>query len=1129
MKKNLYYLFPRIAGSTLLSMLFQLIIISAVSAADAGERLQGLKETKITLSLRNASLQDFIRKIEAATVYKFAFDEQETPHKVQISISAKNESLEKVLARVAADTQLEFKQVNNNIHVRLRPLTNPEANFLRSSSVAAVDITVSGKIVSRSGEGLPGVTILLKGTNNGATSGPDGSYTLVVPNSGGTLIFSFIGFATKEVPVPTSGGTLNITLEDDAKALEEVVVVGYGTQKKVNVTGAISMVKGEDLKQAPTTHVTNTLTGRVAGVIAVDRSGEPGGGGSQLFIRGQSTLGDNSPLIVVDGIPSLLGGLDKLNPNDIESISVLKDASASIYGSRAANGVILVKTKRGKTGKPTLDYNFNQGFVTPTRMPEMADAGLYAQLTNEILGYAGTRPKYTDEDIQKFKDGSSPWTHPNTDWIDAVIKPWSLQNRHNLSLRGGGDKVRYFVSLGSVYEDAVYRNSATNYKQQNLRINLDADVTENIKLNFDVQGRHSNKNYPPLGSSDIFRFIQRGRPTETAVWPNGLPGPDIEQGNNPVVTSTNTIGYNKHDINLVNALFGYTIKLPWVKGLFIDGNLAASKELTYKKNFIKPWTLYTFGGFNGQNEPILNSAERGVSDPQLTESFVHSQQITLNSKINYARTFGPHSISAFVAYEQNEEKGNDFYGSRRYFISAAVDQLFAGGQDERQVSGSGYEAARKNYFGRASYQFRDTYLFDFNWRYDGSQNFPRDKRFGFFPGFSAGWVVSNENFWKNNINLVDFFKVRGSWGQMGNDKVANFQYLSNYGFGSGSIFGNDLGLNPSIYPIRIPNENITWEVANNFNVGIESQLFNGSVSLEVDYFRTKRSNILIARSASVPEYTGIVLPDENLGKVQNQGFDAQLSHRKSFGKFRMETAGTVSFARNKILFWDEPENIPDYQRYTGTRIGSSLYYEAMGIYKDVDHVNSTPHMAGARPGDVIFRDVNEDGKINALDRTRFNKSQFPEWTYGLNMNFVFGDLDLSMLWQGAAGANQYVRTESGLIGNFPLAYVENRWTPENTDTDVARVFDNREYWITQQNSYWLYNTNYLRLKTLQLGYNIPETLVQKLKMQQLRVYVSGQNLLTFDKVKIFDPELPNGAGHYYPQIKIYNAGLSLTF
>ncbi len=1104
--------------------LTQFVLMATFASLVSAAEIRGpeVLERKISINVSDKDVRQVLREIEGLAGVNFSY-RTKTLRAEKVTLNVESESLRNVLRDLFGDKVI-IEARKDEILLKPRDKEHPRAPAM----VDILPVAVTGTVKDESGQTLPGVNVIEKGTTNGTTTDVEGRFSLVVEGPESILVFSFIGYQTLEQAVG-SQTDFSLTLAADVKALDEVIIVGYGTQKKVNVTGAISMVKGEEITQSPTTHVTNTFAGRIAGVMAVDRSGEPGGGGSQIFIRGQNTLGDNSPLIVVDGIPSLLGGLDKLNPNDIESISVLKDASASIYGSRAANGVILVKTKRGKTGKPTVDYSFNQGFVSPTRMPEMADAALYAQLTNEILQYSGAQPKFTEEDIQKFKDGSSPWTHPNTDWIDAVIKPLSLQNRHNLSLRGGGEKVNYFVSFGSIFEDAVYRKSATNYKQQNLRINLDAEVNENIRLTFDVQARHSNKNYPPLSAGSIFRFIQRGRPTETAVWPNGLPGPDIEYGNNPVVTTTNEIGYNRHDINLVNSIFGFNVKVPWIEGLSVDGNLAASKELTHKKNFIKPWTLYAFGGFDGNNEPILNPSERGVSDPELTETFVHTQQLTFNTKLNYTRTFGLNNLSVFVAYEQNEENGNDFYGMRKYFISPAVDQLFAGGLDEREVSGSGYEAARMNYFGRASYQYDDKYLFDFNWRYDGSQNFPSGKRFGFFPGVSAGWVVSKESFWGGMSDVMDFLKLRGSWGQMGNDKIDNFQYLSNYGFGSGAVFGDDLGLDPSIYPLRIPNPNITWEVANNLNVGIETQLLNGSLSLEVDYFRSKRTNILIARSASVPEYTGITLPDENLGEVLNQGFDAQLTHHKSFGKLSVQTSGTISFARNKVVFWDEPENVPDYQRYTGTRMGSNLYYEAIGIFRDADQVDNTPHMPGARPGDVIFKDVNDDGLINALDRTRVNKSEYPAWTYGLNVGLQYGAFDLMMLWQGAAGANQYVRTESGLIGNFPKAYVENRWTEENTDTDVARVFDNREYWITQRNTYWLYNTDYLRLKTLQLSYSLPAALIERLRMERLQVFVSGQNLLTIDKVKIFDPELPDGSGHYYPQVKVYNVGIGLTF
>ncbi|MGM9507255.1 SusC/RagA family TonB-linked outer membrane protein [Larkinella sp. GY13] len=1135
--RNFFALIMKVTGVPTL-----LVLLLAGMAYGRTGLAQEMLNRPVTVEADRRELRVVLNQLEKSARVRFSYvPALIRDHKV--SVAAHNQRLSEVLEKLLRPLRIQYSVAGGYIILNREtdpaglnnPSASPEGNeYAQISQKISVPVeeTISGKVTGENNEVLPGVSVVLKGTTRGTTTDAEGQYRLTVPDRKAVLVFSFVGFTSQEITIGNQS-IIHVTLQPDTKSLNEIVVVGYGTQKKVNVTGAISMVDGKNLKQAPTTHVTNTLAGRVAGVIAVNRSGEPGSEGSDLFIRGRSTLGDNSPLIVVDGIPSLLGGLDKLDPNDIESVSVLKDASASIYGSRAANGVILVKTKRGKTGKPTIDYSFNQGFVSPTRLPEMADAALYAQLVNEIQEYAGGQPRFTADDITKFRDGSSPWTHPNTNWVDAVIKPTSLQNRQNLSLRGGSDKVRYFVSLGTLFEDAVYRNSATNYKQQNLRINLDADVNEYVRLTFDVQGRHSNKNYPPVSASSIFRFLLRGRPTETAVWPNGLPGPDIEQGNNPVVTSTNTSGYNRHDINLGNIIFGFNIKIPGVDGLSVDGNLAASKELTHKKNFIKPWTLYTFGGFDSQNNPILNGAERGVVKPQLTETFVHEQQVTFNAKINYNRAFGLHNLSTFVAYEQNEQKGNDFYGLRKFFISPIVDQLFAGGQDEREVSGKAFEAARRNYFGRVSYQYNDKYLFDFNWRYDGSQNFPSDRRFGFFPGFSAGWVISNEGFWKNNVNTVSFLKMRGSWGQMGNDKVSSYQYLSIYGFDSGTIpgaiFGNNLSLNSAIYPVRIPNPNITWEVANTFNFGLESHFLNGALTVEADYFNTKRSNILIPRTASVPDYTGMVLPDENLGKVRNRGFDAQISYRKTFGKVKFDLAGTVSYSRNKILFWDESPNVPDYQRYTGSTIGSKLYYDAIGVFKDIDQVNSTPRVSGARPGDVIFRDVNSDGKIDALDQIRVNQSEFPNLTYGLNLGVQYGGFDLNMLWQGAGDANQYVRTESGLIGNFPREYVENRWTKENPSATVPRVFDNREYWITQQNTYWLYNTNYLRLKTLQIGYTIPATFTQKLKVQNLRFYVSGQNLLTIDKVKLFDPEVPNGSGQYYPQIKILNAGVSLSF
>ncbi|HVI45922.1 MAG TPA: TonB-dependent receptor [Chitinophaga sp.] len=987
-----------------------------------------------------------------------------------------------------------------------------------------VNLTVKGKVKDLNGNPLPGVTVLVKDTRKGATTDDKGNFTITDVKKDAVLIFQYIGFDAQEVRVDGKD-VISVVMKENQKSLDEYVVVGYGTQKKVTKTGAVSSVKGAELQQSPNVNISNSLVGRIPGIIAVNNSGEPGYDGSRLFIRGRSTLGNSSPLVVIDGFPR--DGFERMNPNDIESVSILKDAAAAIYGSRAANGVILVTTKRGKGGKPTVSYGFNQSFVTPTRLPKMADAPTYARVVNEILKYGGDAPRYTEDQIKKFGDGSDPWLYPNTNWYDAAIKKTSLQNRHDLSLTGGSDKMSYFVSLGSLFQDGIYKNSATNYKQQNIRANLDATVNENIRLRFDLAGRLENRNFPPRSAGSIFRSLMRGRPTENAIWPNGLPGPDIEYGDNPVVTSTNAIGYTNNKNYVLNGTVAAVVNIPWVQGLFVDGSFAYDQNFQFNKSFIKPWTLYTLDPNSTDHK--LNAATRGVSAPQLDETFTTNRQSTLNFKINYVRSFGKHNLNSFIAFEQSTYKGDLLGANRKYFISDKLDQLFAGGDKEKNNTGNGFEYARRNYFGRVSYNYKETYLFDFNARYDGSQNFPSNRRFGFFPGASAGWVISNENFWKQSIHALDYFKIRASWGQMGNDLIPAFQYLSTYGFSDGGVmFGGDL--NKGIYQLRSPNEAITWEVANNYDVGIEAKLLGDKLTFEGDYFLTRRSNILVSRSQSIPAYTGMTLPQENIGRVENKGFELVLTHKNDIKKFHYEVIGTLTHAKNKILFWDEVPSVPEWQRSTGKQIDAPLYYNAIGIYKTQEEVDKSPHLSGARAGDVIFADVNGDGKIDDLDRIRIDRTENPTWIFGLTLVGKFKNFDLTMLWQGATGASQYLRTESGLIGNFPMAYVQDRWTETNINGSWPRAYDrDREYWVGRQNTFWFWNTNYMRLKTLDLGYSFPAKLCKRVGLQNLRVYVSGQNLITIDRVKIFDPEAPSGSGQFYPQTKIYNVGLNVTF
>ncbi|CAL1521035.1 TonB-dependent receptor [Chitinophaga sp. MM2321] len=986
------------------------------------------------------------------------------------------------------------------------------------------NLTIKGKVKDINGNPLPGVTILVKDTKKGATTDEKGNYVLNDVKKDAVLVFQYIGFDSQEIKVDGRSG-VNAVLKENQKTLDEYVVVGYGTQKKVTKTGAVSSVKGAELQQSPNVNISNSLVGRIPGIIAVNNSGEPGYDGSRIFIRGRSTLGVSTPLTVIDGIPR--EGFDRLNPNDIESVSVLKDAAAAIYGSRAANGVILVTTKRGKIGKPTLKYGFNQSFVSPTRLPKMADGPTYARLVNEILEYGGDAPRFSEEQIQKFGDGSDPWLYPSTNWYDAAIKKTSLQNRHDLSLSGGTEKMTYYVSLGTLFQDGIYKNSATNYKQQNVRANLDAAVNDNIRLRFDLAGRLENRNFPPRSAGSIFRSLMRGRPTENAIWPNGLPGPDIEYGDNPVVTSTNEIGYTSDKNYVLNGTLGATVNIPWVQGLSVDGTFAYDQNFDFFKSWVKPWTLYTLDPNSPDHK--LNAAQRGVSAPELNENFNSNRLSTVNFKVNYVRSFGKHNLSTFVAFEQATFNGDTLMANRKYFISDKLDQLFAGGDKEKSNNGTGFSFARRNYFGRVSYNYNETYLFDFNARYDGTQNFPRNSRFGFFPGASAGWVLSNENFWKENIRAVNYFKIRASWGQMGNDQIPSFQYLSTYGFSAGGVMlGEDL--NKGIYQLRSPNEAITWEMANNYDVGIEAQLLGDKLAIEGDYFYTRRANILVSRSQSMPAYTGMTLPQENLGRVENKGFEVVVSHKNDIRKFHYEVTGTVTHAQNKILFWDEVPGVPEWQKSTGRQIDAPLYYKATGIYKTQEEVDKTPHISGARAGDVIFADMDGNGIIDDLDRIRVDRTQNPTWIFGLTMTAKFKNFDFTMLWQGAQGASQYLHTESGLIGNFPEAYVKDRWTADHTDATWPRVNDrDREYWVSRQNTFWFWNTNYLRLKTLDFGYNIPEALCKRVGLQNFRVYVSGQNLITIDNVKIFDPEAPSGSGQFYPQTKIYNVGLNLTF
>ena len=682
-------------------------------------------------------------------------------------------------------------------------------------------IKITGKVTDQStGEALIGVSVKVKGTAAGTVTDVNGNFVLNGPEDG-TLVVSYVGYTTTEVPIQGKT-TINIKLQSANKGLNEVVVVGYGVQKKITVTGSVASVKGEELVKSPAVNLSNSIAGRMAGVVATNASGEPGYDGATINIRGLNTLGNNAPLIVIDGVPAPAGqdNIDRINPADIESMSVLKDASAAIYGARAANGVILITTKHGKIGKPDLSYTYNHGWAQPTLIPKMANSTEYATMVDEIDLYnlpsqywsdawtafkttgsftrpdngATTTATFGPTDFQKFADHSDPWGHPNTDWFKATLKDWSPQTRQNVQLSGGSENIKYLTSIGYENQDAYYKNSATGYKQYDLRLNVDAKVNKYINTSIGVSGRQENRFFPAGESAgDIFRMLMRGYPYRPAYWPNGLPGPDIENGQQPVLITTNATGYDRDTRYYVQTNGKLEIQVPGVPGLKLTGNVAIDKYIKEEKEWQTPWYVYSWDGQSTTN-PVLTKVARGPAQAHLFQSDEDQLSTMLEGIISYDHSFGGHNVTLLAGVTKEKSNQSYFDASRKYFSSTAIDQLSWGGNSEIGNSGTAWEKARLNYFGRVGYNYKEKYLAEFLWRLDGSYMFPETHRFGFFPGISAGWRISEESFFKDNIKFFQNLKLRGSWGQMGNDWVAipgsnppilsEFAYQSLYGVGS---------------------------------------------------------------------------------------------------------------------------------------------------------------------------------------------------------------------------------------------------------------------------------------------------------------------------------------------------------
>ena len=998
-----------------------------------------------------------------------------------------------------------------------------------------IDVPVSGTVTDDTGAPLPGVNILVKGTLIGTATDAEGRYSIIVPGPESTLVFSFIGYATQEIPVGTQS-TIDVLLTTDIQSLNEIIVVGYGTQRTETVTGAVSSIKSADIVKNDVADVSNTIAGRMPGIIAVQSSAQPGNDAAQLFIRGQSTLNDNSPLVMVDGVQR---EFNRIDPNNIESITVLKDASATaVYGVRGANGVILITTKRGtEESKPKLSYSGFYGVQNPIRVPQYLNAYDYAMLYNEaqLNDNPGLDPDdltYSPEDIQKYRDHSDPYSHPDVDWNKEILRYDAPIQRHSVSLSGGSKNISYYTSFGIMDQDGSIPN--LNYKTYTYRANIDANITNTTKLSINLSGIRENRTYPGvtgqgLDEAGIYSSVA---PNAYPVrWENGLWASDV--GLNPVAEVTES-GYRRWANNTLQTSAILEQKLSFItEGLSVKVLTAFDPGFFKDKIWLAPYQAYQRVG--------SDYSEVGAGKkPSLQQSYSESSATTFEAHLMYSRTFGKHEFTGLFLYTQFAWYDENFSAGRTQYNSAAIDQLFAGPALNPTNGGSAAEGGREGYVGRITYGYDSKYLLEANFGYNGSENFPPGNRFGFFPSVAVGWALSEEEFF-SDVDFVDFLKIRASYGEVGNDQIGGrrFLYKQPFYYGSGHVFGGNSPVPvQSIYDGGLPNPNVTWERAKKTNIGLEARFLENKLSLTTDYFFEKRNNILATRNQSVPDSFGAELPVENIGEVENKGFEVQVNYSHSFGDLLVSLGGNFTYARNKIIYIDEPGNVPEWQRRTGRRMGQFFGYISDGLYMTQEQIDTRPKFDWIEPrlGDIMYVDVNGDGTLTPDDQTAIGRSRLPEIMYGINLGANYKGFDFSALIQGAGKANVYFSDEAAwefLYGANPLETIKGRWSADgsNTNPTYPRLSLYRNEYKKETSTYWLKDASYWRVKNVQLGYTIPQTIFNKMgiNIETFRIYVSSTNLFTKAKFDQWDPEAPNGAGGYYPQMKVTSIGLNITF
>ena len=1104
----------------------------------------------LSVSVSNSTLREVLKTIEKSSQFVFFYLDDAVNLERKVSIDSKNKNIEEILSELFEGTSCTYRISDRQIFISGKAPASTEQQQNKRK--------ISGRVTDIKGEPLIGVNVTVDGDANGSITNMDGLYEIFVTKKSVVLKFTYIGFKTSEIRTNASTNIYDVTLEEQVNELEETVIVGYGTQRKISNIGAQSSMKMEDIK-TPSASLTTTLAGRLAGVVAVQRTGEPGKDAADIWIRGISTPNTSSPLVLVDGVERSFNDID---PEDIESLTTLKDASATaVYGVRGANGVILIKTKPGKVGKPTVSADYYESFTRFTKMVDLADGITYMNAANEAMRNDGIATKYTEDQIRNTIAGKDPYLYPNVDWLKEIFNDWGHNRRVNVNVRGGSEKVAYYASVSYFNETGMTvtdknidtYDSKMKYSRYNFTTNLNIDVTPTTKVEIGAQGYLGEGNYPAISSADLYNAAMSISPVEypKMFFVNGeayVPGTSTNNNfNNPYSQATRR-GYDNLTKNQIYSNLRVTQDLDMLtKGLKLTAMYAFDvyneihvhqdrAESTY--NFLDTSVPYDMNG-----QPILQRIYEGSNVLSYKQETSGNKKTYLEASLNYDRTFNDdHRVSALFLFNQQSKL------------------LYPKGTLEDAIPYRMMGIA-----GRATYSWKDRYFAEFNIGYNGAENFSPKHRFGTFPAFGVGWVVSNEKFWQPLSKAVSFLKIRYTDGKVGNSEVSDrrFMYLDqmkengDYGY----KFGPN-GTKWSGYETVNMAVDLIWEESRKQDLGIDLKLFNDDLSIVFDLFKERRENILLKREHSIPSFLGYntSAPYGNIGIIENKGFDGTIEYNKRINKdWVIALRGNVTFNKDKWIQGELPEQKYEWMNQYGHNINGVKGYVAEGLFTqaEIDDMVRWESLSDAnkaitpkpfasqfgtvKAGDIKYKDLNNDGQIDAYDQTYISRGDVPTTVYGFGFTVGWKDLSVGMMFQGVAGAERVLNGSSvnpfnggGGSGNL-YSNIGDRWTEENPDQNAfyPRLSYGSETTSSinnfQKSTWWVRNMNFLRLKTLQVSYNLPKPWVNKVHLKNAAVYVMGTNLFTLSRFKLWDPELNTDNGASYPNTTSYSVGINFTF